>query len=107
MPSSYRNFAIDFSGNGSSDLMNNTTDVIGSVANYLKKNGWHGGKPIAVKAALTTNKAKSLATNKRRPNLTTSQLKRAGITPEHPIAGNPKVLLVKLKDKEGYEYWLG
>ena len=38
--SSYRNYAIDFDGDNYADLWSSDADVIGSVANYLKKNGW-------------------------------------------------------------------
>ena len=38
--SSYRNYAIDFDNDNYADLWNSNADVIGSVANYLKRNGW-------------------------------------------------------------------
>ena len=38
--SSYRNYAIDIDGDRYADLWSSNADVIGSVANYLKKNGW-------------------------------------------------------------------
>ena len=53
MPSSYRNFAVDFSGDGFTDIWNNPTDAIGSVANYFKKHGWQTGKTVVVPAKLT------------------------------------------------------
>jgi membrane-bound lytic murein transglycosylase B len=40
MPSSYRNYGVDFNGNRKIDLMNEADDAIGSVANYLKGYGW-------------------------------------------------------------------
>ena len=43
MPSSYRNHAVDFSGNQKIDLLNEPRDAIGSVANYLKNYGWDTG----------------------------------------------------------------
>jgi membrane-bound lytic murein transglycosylase B len=44
--SSYRNFAVDFDGDGQKDLFHSTEDAIGSVANYLAKNGWRAGQAI-------------------------------------------------------------
>ncbi|MEK9650134.1 MAG: lytic murein transglycosylase B [Gammaproteobacteria bacterium] len=44
--SSYRNFAVDFDNDGKADLLNTPEDAIGSVANYLMKNGWVRNLPV-------------------------------------------------------------
>ena len=45
MPSNIVDFAIDFSGDGKSDIWSNVPDVLGSTANYLHKEHWQDGLP--------------------------------------------------------------
>ncbi|MEJ8856692.1 lytic murein transglycosylase B [Variovorax robiniae] len=45
MPSSLAKYAVDYDGDGRIDLVSNTVDVIGSVANYFKAFGWTRGMP--------------------------------------------------------------
>ena len=52
LPDSYRRLAIDFDEDGVRDIINNPVDAIGSVANYLKRNGWQKDANIAVEANL-------------------------------------------------------
>jgi len=49
MPSNVAKLATDFDGDGKIDLYNSPTDAIGSVANYLKENGWKPGKTVVSK----------------------------------------------------------
>jgi membrane-bound lytic murein transglycosylase B len=44
MPSSFRQYAIDFDGGGRRDIWTNAPDAIGSTANYLAKHGWIAGQ---------------------------------------------------------------
>jgi peptidoglycan lytic transglycosylase B len=45
MPSNFYDFAVDFSGDGQRDIWTNIPDVLGSIANYLKKEGWNADLP--------------------------------------------------------------
>jgi membrane-bound lytic murein transglycosylase B len=45
MPSNIADYAIDFSGDGRSDLWSNVPDVLASTANYLHKEHWQAGLP--------------------------------------------------------------
>ncbi|MFY9622774.1 MAG: lytic murein transglycosylase, partial [Rhodoplanes sp.] len=40
MPTSFKRYAIDFDGDGRRDVVDSITDIIGSTANNLKKDGW-------------------------------------------------------------------
>jgi membrane-bound lytic murein transglycosylase B len=52
MPGSYRNFAVDFDGDGRIDLWTDSADVVGSVANYLARHDWQRGQPVLLPATL-------------------------------------------------------
>jgi membrane-bound lytic murein transglycosylase B len=44
MPSTFRNYAVDFNGDGKRDPWNQPADVFASAANYLSKIGWVKGE---------------------------------------------------------------
>lgn len=44
MPSSWKQYAADYDGDGRRDIWTNIPDALASTANYLKKHGWQGGK---------------------------------------------------------------
>ncbi len=53
LPSSIRTWAVDYDRNGRIDLGESAEDAIGSVANYLKCQGWRRGRPILWRVART------------------------------------------------------
>ncbi len=53
--SSYRRYAVDFNDNQQRDLLTETADAIGSVANYLSEHGWRPNEDIFVKLAPSQN----------------------------------------------------
>lgn len=52
MPSSFRQYAIDFDGGGRRDIWTSAPDAIGSTANYLHKHGWVAGQPWGFEVVL-------------------------------------------------------
>lgn len=56
--SSYRAYAVDFTGSGDNDL-NNMHNAIGSIANYFNKHGWTKGGKVAVKINKKSNNTNS------------------------------------------------
>ena len=57
MPSTMKNYAIDFDGNNYIDLKNNI-DAYASAANYLKKIGWKSNEPCFYKIVLSKDTPK-------------------------------------------------
>jgi membrane-bound lytic murein transglycosylase B len=102
MPSSYRKYAVDFSGNGKIDLLHDTVDAIGSVANYLKQYGWVYGMPVAVQVTVGAEVLKGKYTKVH----TLSEWAASGVKPNKEIAPYVKVRLMDYTVAEGKEYWL-
>jgi membrane-bound lytic murein transglycosylase B len=50
MPSSFRRFAVDGSGDGHRNLWQPGPDVFASVGNYLREHGWRAGQPVLAEA---------------------------------------------------------
>lgn len=111
MPSSYRNFAVDFSGDGFTDIWNNPTDAIGSVANYFKKHGWQTGKAVVVPAKLTKARNTLLSNESFNkvvpPSINVSEWKKAGVAPTGRVARNTPAIAIEFDGIKGLEYWFG
>ncbi|BAL25812.1 lytic murein transglycosylase B [Azoarcus sp. KH32C] len=108
LPSSIRNFAVDFDGDGHIDIDQNPTDAIGSVANYLSSHGWVRGEPVASPALVApTTDTQPLINAGIEPTITPEQLAAAGITPVRDQTGAPATLVDLATPGEGIEYWLG
>lgn len=109
MPSSYRYYAVNFSGSGKTDLMNDEVDVIGSIANYYRMHGWETNAPIAVQA-VTIGDRYNYITKFDNPNQTYSfaDLSKYGIVPKiKPQNDALRVKLIQLDNRYSTEYWLG
>lgn len=53
LPSSIRNYAVDFDHDGRIDLSGSAVDAIGSVAHFLYQHGWESGDIIALPAKVS------------------------------------------------------
>jgi membrane-bound lytic murein transglycosylase B len=105
--SSYRNFAIDFDGDGKRDLWNNADDVIGSVANYFKRHGWTRGEPIASRARVAAPERIENNINELKPNTSIGLLRHRGVTPLQSLGDDEMASLFRFDGADGEEYWLG
>ena len=105
--SSYRNFAVDFDGDGKRDLWNNTSDAIGSVANYFKLHKWQPGGMITTPAIVGSNHIKVLVEKGIKPHSTVADLRKRGVTPKTKVDPDELGALIELQNVNGREYWLG
>ena len=108
MPSSYRNYAVDFDGDGSRDIWLNEKDAIGSVANYFKQHGWQGTGLIAKQVQLSSDAtvAMEMANDSLKPTHSVAQFASMGVATEDLAKGDTAALF-EMKQANGSDYWLG
>lgn len=107
--SSYRNYAVDFDGDGRRDLWGSNADVIGSVANYFKQHGWRSGEPVAFAAGLRSGVPAGIALLEKTPappETTAGTLRAAGVEWDELLSADVPASLIRLDGVED-EYWVG
>lgn len=107
IPSSYRNFAVDFDGDGVADILNNPVDAIGSVANYFKKHKWMQGQPVTGLATVTGNDYEKALYKSLKLNYTLEEMAQWGIRSDDGFDPKAKGKLLQLEGKNGTEFWIG
>lgn len=116
MPSSITQYAVDFDDSNSIDLRNNPADAIGSVANYLKQNGWQSGQPIMWRIAPDVGSqgiAQAAADGKPEPHWALGQLTKAGMLLDEPgldtsaVQGTPVTVVDLPSPGQDTQYALG
>ena len=107
IPSSYREYAVDFDGDGRRDLWRSTADAVGSVANYLHRHGWQPGQPVVNRALASTAAAfGEISTRDFRPTHTVGEWQDKGFTSSPELDPDLPAAVMKLTEKERFTYWL-
>lgn len=106
MPGSYRAYAVDFNGDGRRDLLNNTADAIGSVANYYQTHGWRKGELVTLQAK-SKGGYKQHLNNWLKPTTTIIELNKAGIEAPKKLPAHTRCNLIELDAGSDKELWIG
>lgn len=113
MPSSFRNYAVDFDNDNRRDIWHNSSDAIASVGNYFAKHHWQAGKPVAVPVTANGANYKSLVPKLQlgnqkdlKPNLSVAELESLNLIISRQIPLDSKVKLLSFEQQQqGEELW--
>ncbi len=111
--SSYRQYAVDFDGDGKRDLFNSMADVIGSVANYFSIHGWVDGAPVADRwqfDGVIPDSVQALVQSSLAPAVTAQTVTALGFTSDNlqpGTADKQRLSVMVLEGADGDEAWVG
>lgn len=104
--SSYRHYAVDFDGDGFTDIWNNPSDAIGSVGNYFKEHGWKKGEDVIFRAKVENDKYMLALSKGLKPDISAAKLKEYGVTTKATLNMDEKIKFLEYETRNGSEYWL-
>lgn len=106
IPSSFREYAVDFDKDGKRDLWTNHADIIGSVANYFSRHKWQTGGSVAFPAKVKGERHNDMFGKGLKPKFTAGELKKYRVKTTAKLAKEEPVALLKLDGTKGPEYWV-
>lgn len=109
MPSSFRAYAVDATGDGKRDIWENWADVAGSIANYFVAHGWRGNEEVAAQATLGSNwsGAAPKPANTLKITDTVASLSKKGVLFATDLCADSKGQLLTYENEQGLEHWVG
>jgi len=107
IPSSYRRLAVDGNADGVRNLFSDWDDVLASVANYFKNNGWRRGGPVLAEA--TANDALFAGLDPRNLKLeeTVASLRGKGVRFDTDLTGAAPAILLPAELADGPQVRVG
>ncbi|MCV2503042.1 MAG: lytic murein transglycosylase, partial [Neisseriaceae bacterium] len=109
MPSSYRKWAVSYSGIGFADIWYKEEDAVASIGNYLQQHGWQRGQNVYYPVSLNINpELQAIIDEKTNLNYSVRDLKSKGVQFFNPLPDDLKVVLFRLETSPGvYAYFVG
>jgi membrane-bound lytic murein transglycosylase B len=109
MPSSFRAYAVDATGDGKRDIWNDWADVSGSVANYFLEHGWRAGEDVASRATLSGQWTGPVPEprNTLKAADTVEALSKKGVVFATGLCADSKGELLTYEGQSGTEHWVG
>ena len=107
MPSSYRAYAIDSTGDGKRDIWNDWEDVAASIANYFNAHGWKTDQEVVTLATTGSRWSGPFPENTLKPEETVGSLSQMGVMFSTALPNDSSGQLLTLEGSDGDEHWVG
>ena len=107
MPSSYRAYAVDSTGDSKRDIWNNWTDVAGSIANYFIAHKWRTGEEVTTQATLSDRFQGPPPKNQLSADYTVESLSESGVMFSTTLKSDSAAQLITYEGAAGTEHWVG
>ena len=109
MPSSFRAYAVDATGDGKRDIWNNWADVAGSVANYFLEHGWRPSEEVTATATLNGQWQGAIPEprNTLKASDTIGSLSKKGVVFSTALSADSNAELLTYEGANGTEHWVG
>ena len=78
IPTTFRDYAVDFDGDGNKNLWGSQGDALGSAAHYLARSGWRAGEPVMAEVKVVDGFDYSLVEGTKK---TVSEWTALGVSP--------------------------
>jgi membrane-bound lytic murein transglycosylase B len=109
MPSSFRAYAVDSTGDGKRDIWNNWADVAGSIANYFLAHRWRANEEVVTQATMSSGWKASVPApaNTLEMTDTVESLTKKGVMFATDLCADSKGQLLTYEGDDGIEHWVG
>lgn len=109
MPSSFRAYAVDSTGDGKRDIWGNWADVSGSIANYFLEHGWRSNEEVATRATLSSSWQGAIPepANTLKAKDTVESLSKKGVVFSTDLCADSSGQLLTYLGEDGTEHWVG
>lgn len=107
MPSSYRRYAVDGGHDRKSNLWDDWDDVLASIANYFRRNGWQPGAPVLSEVSIDPDATFQIDPDNLDLDTTVGRLSAQGVQVRLDVPDSTPALLIFAPRKDGPGYRVG
>ncbi len=109
MPSSFRSYAVDSTGDGKRDIWGSWADTAGSIANYFLAHHWRTDEEVAARATLssTWKGPAPKPKNTLKAADTVESLSKKGVMFATDLCADSQGQLLTYENDDGFEHWVG